>query len=209
MSASHTLPSLLHGKQLDFISPPSEQFDADIVRLFSDEKAMEFLPAMSKKDIGGWTLADAAQRREGQAKSHAACGAWSCVMVRRDTGAFVGICGLRDIDWYNRAGELGIILHESQWGRGFGGEAHYEVLRQAFEALRLERVFLVTASNNLPMVSFCRNVLQACHEGTSRRRFARSYTDAAAGYDDTDTFSVLAHEWPALKARLEQKFNLL
>ncbi len=208
MTSIRSFPSLLNGKSLAYSSPPSPDFDADIANLLSDSKNMEHLTAMSKSESGGWSIADAIQRRENQILMQNEGKGWFCTMAIQGTNEFVGICGLRDIDWYNRAAEMGIIIRHEHWGKGFGGEAHYVIFSHAFEVLQLERVILVTASANAPMVSFCKNVLNACHEGTGRHRFARSWTDPSKGYDDTEQFSLLRDEWPAVKARLAAKFHL-
>ena len=207
MSAKE-LPTELIGKNLIVRCPPPERFDEPIAKLLSDPQAMKYLEAMSKKDVGGWTLEDAKNRRISHRGLFEKKLGWFCTLELKEGGDFVGIAGLRDIDWYNRAGEMGIILSPEYWGKGYSGEAHYIIFKQAFEELALERIIFVTASSNTAMISFCRNVLQACHEGTGRNRFARSWTDPSAGYENTEHFSVLSGEWPALKIRLEEKYNL-
>ena len=205
---SHSIPVMLKVKRLVIKSPPSFEFDSDIAGLLNDSKNMQFLTAMSKKNKGGWTVADAAQRRESQAIMQNEGKGWFCTISIQDSNEFVGICGLRDIDWCNRSAEMGVIIDHKHWGKNFSSEAHYIILSHAFEVLQLERIIWVTASSNKAMISFCENSLNAFHEGTGRHRFARSWTDPSQGYDDTEQFSLLAGEWPCAKARLEEKFHL-
>lgn len=206
---SKDLPRELSGKKLTVRCPPPEKFDEPIAQLLSDDQAMKYLQAMSKKDVGGWTLEDAKNRRLTHEGMFERKQGWFATLELNETGEFVGIAGLRDIDWFNRAGEMGIIISPEHWSKGYSGEAHYIIFKHAFEVLGLERIFFVTSSANTAMISFCRNVLKACHEGTSRNRFARSWTDSSAGYENTETFSVLSGEWPEVKARLEQKYDVV
>lgn len=205
----HELPLVVSGKRLCCTSPPSAEHDLKIAELLSNEQAMLHLRAMSKQDVGGWKVEDAAKRREFTTSEQLNKKGWFCNMTLKDSNEFIGIVGLRDIDWYNRSGEMGIIIHPEYWGKGYSGEAHYLIFTHAFEVLKLERIIFVTASSNTGMIAFCSMVLGAYHEGTGRNRFARSWTDPSQGYDNTEHYSVLSEEWHALKAKLETKYDLL
>lgn len=208
MTTVRALPSKLVGCKLTFLSPPPSDSDELIAGLLSNPECIQHLRAMSKADSSGWTSEDAAKRREFLTTEQHILKGWFCNVYTGDTNVFVGISGLRDLDWNNRSGEMGIIISPEHWGKGYSGEIHYVTLGYGFEVLKLERIIFVTASSNTPMISFCRNTLQAVHEGTGRNRFARSWTDPSQGYDDTEHFSILSAEWPDMKKRLETKFGL-
>lgn len=171
---------------------------------------MQHLRAMSKEDCGGWSLQDAANRREMRNQENMTRRGLSYIIL--EEGCPIGICGLRSIDWTNRSGEMGVILHHTAWSRGICAEAHFIVLDYIFDTMNLHRIFLTTSSTNAAMIGFCRSVLQAHHDGTMRDFFALSATNTSAGYENAEIYSILSHEWPAvrdhMKKYLERKCEL-
>lgn len=63
---------------------------------------------------------------------------WPCFEL--DSGTFVGCCGLRPYRPAERMPEFGLQLRSACWGRGYGAEAGYAVLRYGFEALGALRI---------------------------------------------------------------------
>ena len=64
-------------------------------------------------------------------------------------GAYVGRCGLYNINWTARHAELGIGIGEREyWGRGYGREAVALLLDYAFRLRNLRRVWLEVHSDN-------------------------------------------------------------
>jgi RimJ/RimL family protein N-acetyltransferase len=85
------------------------------------------------------------------------------------------------------------------WGTGANAEAKYLQLRHAFEALGCMRVELKTDARN----ERSRRALEALgaqFEGIHRKHMLRHY-----GVRDSAWYSVVDDEWPAVKARLEER----
>ena len=85
------------------------------------------------------------------------------------------------------------------WGSGANTEAKYLQLRHAFEALGCMRVELKTDARN----ERSRRALEALgaqFEGIHRKHMLRHY-----GVRDSAWYSVVDDEWPAVKARLEER----
>lgn len=64
-------------------------------------------------------------------------------IVQKEDGALIGSIGLHHFDLAKGEdeGELGYWLGVPYWGKGYATEAAREILRYAFEELRLERVW--------------------------------------------------------------------
>lgn len=202
---SNRIPCLLTTSRLKISSPPKVGDDEHIAALLSNEGCMLYLTAMSKRDVGGWSLNDAKRRREYQAVEQMNERGWFCCISEQLTTNFVGICGLRTIDWSNRSAEMGIILHPDSWGKKYSIEAHLAILGTAFMSLKLHRICFVTSERNHPMISFCRNVLGANHDGTMKDAFALSYDDPAEGYENALMFSLLSTQWSQTEENLRNK----
>lgn len=196
----YPVPLEVVGPRLRLVSPCPAHSDSSIACLLSDQATMKYLLAMSRagtSSCGGWSEKDAQKRREQQEVDQTAGKGWFCAIVESATSAVVGICGLRSIDWHNCSGEMGIILAAEHWGRGYSSEAHMLMLQVSFEDLHLNRIVMITAARNYPMINFCKNVLLATHEGTLRDRFPMVYGDPSKGFEDAELFTLLARDWPA------------
>ena len=181
------------------------QYDDFIARLLSDDITMTYLRAMSKVDSGGWTKQDAVERRNMRNSENLSRKGLSYIVL--ENGNPIGICGLRSIDWMNRSGEMGVILHHTAWRRGICAEAHGLMLDYIYNTLKLHRVFFITATTNNAMIGFCRSVLRAHHDGTMRDFFALSAHDAAAGYVNAEIYSILSHEWPSIREKVFERVS--
>ena len=119
------------------------------------------------------------------------------------TGQVIGSTRYLNIDLANRRVEIGATWIAKPWQRtAVNSEAKYLMLRHAFEVLECFRVELKTdALNECSRRAILR--LGAKEEGTLRRHMV---TDTGR-VRDTVYFSILDHEWPAVKARLQAKLN--
>lgn len=114
-------------------------------------------------------------------------------------GRAVGSTRYLDIRRADRGLEIGWTWLGRSWQRtGINTEAKYLLLRHAFEELGAERVQLKTDARNLQSQAAIAR-LGAVREGTLRR-YQRT---RGGGLRDTVMFSVIADEWPAVRARLE------
>ena len=62
------------------------------------------------------------------------------MLVPKEGGAAIGVCGLVAVKLDHRRAELGYVLARTHWGRGLMGEALEAILAHAFLTLDLNRV---------------------------------------------------------------------
>jgi len=120
------------------------------------------------------------------------------------TGEPVGATGYLDIRPLHRGLEIGRTwIAKTHQGTQVNPESKYLLLGHAFEDLEAARVQFKTDLNNLHSQRAIEK-LGAHREGVLRRYQAR-----ANGYvRDTVMYSIIAEEWPEMKARLEARLGL-
>jgi RimJ/RimL family protein N-acetyltransferase len=130
-----------------------------------------------------------------------AAGALPFAQVERASGRAVGITTYRDISERNRTLEVGGTWLGSPWWRSaINSEAKLLFLGHAFETLRANRVALKTdIRNERSQAAIAR--LGAVREGVLRRQMIRK----DGTLRDTVLFSVIAEEWPQVRALLEDR----
>ncbi len=121
----------------------------------------------------------------------------------KSTGEVIGSTRYMNIDLKNRRVEIGATWIGKSWHRSaVNTEAKYLMLRHAFETLHCARVELKTdALNERSRNAILR--LGAKQEGILRRHVL---TDTGR-MRDTVYFSILDHEWPEIKSRLESRLS--
>lgn len=121
--------------------------------------------------------------------------------VERGSGRVIGSTRFMNIDRVNRRVEIGSTWIAPGWQRtAVNTEAKYLMVRHAFEAWGCMRVELKTdALNQKSRNAILR--LGAKEEGTLRRHLVTW----SGRVRDTVYFSILDHEWPEVKARLEAR----
>ena len=122
---------------------------------------------------------------------------------RAESGAPVGVTTYMEIRPAHRGLEIGSTwLARPAQGTAINPEAKYLLLRHAFETLGAVRVQLKTDGRNLQSQRAIAK-LGALREGVLRRHMI-----LPDGYiRDTVMFSVIAEEWPAVKAGLEARLG--
>ena len=120
-------------------------------------------------------------------------------LVEKSTGRLIGSTRYGSIERAHRRVEIGWTWVARQWQRtAINTEAKYLLLRHAFETLGCNRVELKTDSlNERSRAAILR--IGACEEGTFRNHMITS----AGRIRHTVYFSIIASEWPGIKARLE------
>lgn len=120
-------------------------------------------------------------------------------IVDLDRGRAIGSTSYLDIALRDRRVEIGSTwLSRDSWRTAVNTECKYLLLRHGFETLALERVQLKTdIRNERSQAAIAR--LGAVREGVLRRHMVR----ADGSQRDSVMFSIIAEEWPAVKARLE------
>ncbi len=122
-------------------------------------------------------------------------------MILAATGEPVGVTGYLDIRPAHRGLEIGRTwIGKAHQGTLVNAESKYLLFRYAFEALGAIRVQFKTDLNNVHSQRAIEK-LGAVREGVLRRYQIRSNGLPR----DTVMYSVLAEEWPAIKARLEAR----
>lgn len=122
-------------------------------------------------------------------------------MVLTATGEPVGVSGYLDIRPDHRGIEIGRTwIGKAHQGSRVNPESKLLLFRHAFETLGAIRVQLKTDLRNLQSQRAIEK-LGAVREGVLRRYQIRSNGQPR----DTVMYSVLAEEWPAVKARLEAR----
>jgi RimJ/RimL family protein N-acetyltransferase len=125
----------------------------------------------------------------------------SYAMLLASTGELVGVSGYLDIRPDHRGLEIGRTwIGKAHQGSQVNPESKYLLFRHAFETLGAIRVQLKTDLRNLRSQRAVEK-LGAVREGVLRKYQIRSNGEAR----DTVMYSVLAEEWPAVKARLEAR----
>jgi RimJ/RimL family protein N-acetyltransferase len=199
------------------------QSDDYIVRLYNDPEALKDLPFKAKRNTGGWTPEDATKCR-GLMEQISRDGSGLNCMIRMNDGNYAGVAGFRDLHWWNRSAEMGIILHPDYWGQGLATEIHYIFLKWAFEDMKLHRVEFKTSIKNSGMNYMCREVMKANLDGVLRDYFpsvdctsfrpVEADADGAAApradgitlenilYESVNVYSLLEADWPLCKESL-------
>jgi RimJ/RimL family protein N-acetyltransferase len=123
--------------------------------------------------------------------------------VDRMSGRVIGSTRYMNIDRANHRVEIGSTWIAPAWQRtAVNTEAKYLMLRQAFEVWKCIRVELKTdALNEKSRNAILR--IGATQEGTLRRHLI-THTGRVR---DTVYFSILDHEWPEVKAKLEARLS--
>jgi RimJ/RimL family protein N-acetyltransferase len=116
------------------------------------------------------------------------------------TGAAIGSTRLLDIRPKDRQVEIGsTFLARSYWRTPANTEAKYLLLRHCFESLGCIRVALKTDGRNE------RSQTAIARLGAMREGVLRKHMNVRGYQRDTVYYSILDAEWPAVKARLEDR----
>jgi RimJ/RimL family protein N-acetyltransferase len=71
-----------------------------------------------------------------------------------ESNELIGLCGLYDIDFIHRKGELKMKIGTKKYrGKGFGFLALIQLVRFGFEDINLHRIWLKVHEDNLPAIS--------------------------------------------------------
>lgn len=126
-------------------------------------------------------------------------------IVHKEGGEPIGTTGYLDV----RREHLGLEIGRTWIAKRFQGtrvnpESKYLLLRHAFETVGAQRVQFKTDANNLQSQRAIEKL------GAVREGFLRRYQMRTNGtLRDTVIYSVLAHEWPEVKARLRARLEPL
>jgi ribosomal-protein-alanine N-acetyltransferase len=99
--------------------------------------------------IGANTPDAVAEELEQQLAHQAAHGYSFWAVEDRETGRFLGDCGLQPLERHGPEVELGYDLHPDAWGRGIATEAARAVVADAFARLGLDELVAVVRPDNV------------------------------------------------------------
>lgn len=119
-------------------------------------------------------------------------------------GTLVGTTSLMQADVVNESIHLGSTLYGSRWwGTTVNPECKFLLLRHCFEDCRYGRVKIQTDVLNVRSTAAITK-LGAVREGVIRRDMRRE----DGTFRDTVVFSILADEWPVVKANLAARIRM-
>jgi RimJ/RimL family protein N-acetyltransferase len=123
------------------------------------------------------------------------------VVVRLSDQRVIGSTRYLDVQEEDRTTEIGWTWYATEtWGGVVNPEAKFLLMRHAFEDWHAIRVALKTDVKNLHSQAAIKK-LGARYEGTLRNQRIRR----DGSFRDTVIFSIIDGEWPAAKARLEER----
>jgi RimJ/RimL family protein N-acetyltransferase len=183
----------LSGRQVA-LRPLREQHAEELVQAADDAEIWRYMPIPSPRSL------EAMQAVIGSALQLAARGEEvPFVIVERATNTAIGSTRYMDIQREHRGLEIGWTwLARPYWRTAINTECKYLLLRHAFEQLGAIRVQLKTDLRNE------RSQQAIARLGAVREGELREHRIMHDGYHRSSVyFSILASEWPAVKARLE------
>ncbi len=192
------LRSRLVGRLVD-LEPLELRHAPDLLAAAADPDVWRFMPIRSLPDraaVDAWIGEALANEATGREEPFA--------IIERATGKAVGSTRFLDIRPDERALEIGWtwLAYEHQH-TGLNAEMKYLMLVEAFEHRNVLRVAFVADSRNQRSRTALRTI-GAQYEGTLRRHRARAVNDFTR---DSAVYSIIAPEWPAVKAGLERRLG--
>ena len=122
-----------------------ESSDAPLLlRLFGDPDVRRFLPPMPEPTLELMEASLGRRRAQERERGHSV---WA--VERRDTGEFIGDCGLMPVARVGPEIELAYHYVRSAWGHGYGTEAAIACLRRGFGPLHFDAVIAVVFPENI------------------------------------------------------------
>jgi RimJ/RimL family protein N-acetyltransferase len=190
-------PPTLRGRYLT-LEPIEERHAAGLFEAMRDEEVCRYLAWAPPQRIDE-TLALIRQAHEVMAKRQSIVFA----QIWNATGETIGSTRLLDVRPPDRQVEIGAtFLARRYWRTPANTESKLLFLTYCFERLGCVRVALKTDGRNVRSQQAIER-LGAVREGTLRRHMN------VRGYQrDTVYFSILDHEWPAVKRRLEERLEV-
>lgn len=113
-----------------------------------------------------YTLEDEYKWYEGQS---AMKDLYNFAIETKETGKYIGGCGINHLDWKNSTATIGIFIGDADyWGKGYGTDAMKVLIRFIFEQMNIHKIKLnVYAFNERAIKSYQK--IGFVHEGTLRQ----------------------------------------
>jgi len=116
---------------------------------------------------------------------------FSIVVSEEDSSEkLIGNCGIHNINWKNRVGEVGIAIGEKQYhNKGFGTEAMELLLEYGFNTVNLNRIELFVYDYNTRAINMYKKL------GYTEEGRKRQFIWNKGKYHDAIMMGMLAEEW--------------
>jgi RimJ/RimL family protein N-acetyltransferase len=189
-------PPTLRGRWLT-LEPLEERHADDLFAVMQDEEVCRYLawPPPTKRDETLGLIRDA---REGMARGQTLAFA----QILNATGRVIGSTRFLDIRPADRQVEIGsTFLGREHWRTPANSESKLLMLGHAFEHWGCVRVALKTDGRNV------RSQEAIARLGAVREGVLRKHMKVRGHQRDTVYFSILAEEWPDVRARLLQSLT--
>lgn len=138
---------------------------------------------------GAFPNTSAAQRKFFEQISNSSSDAVFAIEPKK-TRKFIGVAGVRNINWQYRTAELSVVIGErAWWGKGLGSEAFALLVDHAFESLNLNRLLVLVDPENTACL---RSVQKAGFKkfGVGRQMYYKN-----GKYRDGAHLDLLRSEW--------------
>ena len=194
----------------EFSTAPTMEFAGVRLEQLSASHAPDLAEAVAagRLDEAWYATTPSAQQMEAniaqRLASQAAGSMAPFAIIDTSTGKAVGATTYLNIDAANRRVEIGsTFLAVAAQGTGINPAAKYLLLRRAFEVLGCYSVAFCTHwHNEASRAAIAR--LGAKQDGVLRNH---KYDPATGTLRDTVVFSILPHEWPAVRTQLEARLR--
>lgn len=114
---------------------------------------------------------------------------YNFAIVIKDTGEYIGGCGINSVDWKNRHACVGIFLGKPLWSKGYGTDAMKVLVNFIFSQMNINKVYLnVFSFNQRAIKSYEKCGFKV--EGVLREHIYRD-----GKYHDEYIMSILRSEW--------------
>jgi len=117
---------------------------------------------------------------------------YNFAIVLKDTGEYIGGCGINTVDWKNSHACVGIFLGKKFWSKGYGTDAMKVLVNFIFSQMNINKVYLYVYSFNKRAI----RSYEKCGfkiEGRLREHIFRD-----GKYHDEYIMSILRNEWKEL-----------
>src|SRR2546422_8952646 len=135
---------------------------AELSEILGDPETMRFYPRpFSRDEVDGWI--------EWCRRSYRDHGFGLWALILKDTGEFVGDCGLtiQDVDG-EKLVEVGYVVKKTHWRRGLATEAALACRDHAFDVVGVNRLIALVRVENEPSASVARKLGMTVWKQTMR-----------------------------------------
>lgn len=187
-------PTILHGRIVDLLPLEEKHFD-ELHRAASDKRIWEFYP-------GDWSVREKFDKvYNGTLRLREKGDEYPFVVYHKPAGRIIGSTRLMDIVPYDKRLEIGGTWYmQEYWATAVNFDCKLALMTFAFETLDAHRVQLKTQHNNIRSRKAIEKI-GGIYEGVIREHILRD----DGTYRSSAYFSILRHEWPDVKEKLDEK----